>query len=68
MVKKSIAIEAKESSFKPGLSCIGELCFNNEEIVVKVPAHSDPECAKAAADLLLQGKKVRFDIETEDKE
>lgn len=62
MVKKSI--EAKEASFKPGLSCIGELCFSDEGILVKIPAKADPKCARAAADLLLEGKKVKFEVET----
>ena len=46
------------------MSCIGEICFDSNGFVVKVPADANPECAKRIADDILKGKSnVRFEIE-----
>jgi len=62
----STVIPARVSSIKPGLKCIGEVCFTDTGILVKIPAKVDPECAKATADYILGGKPVKFEIEKQE--
>ena len=67
--RKSVVLKTDVSSIKPGLSCIGEVCFNTDgEVVVKVPRDADPNCARLVAESILAGKKVRFEIESKEAE
>ena len=62
-------LTAKSRSIKvPGLRCIGEICFTDDGIIVKIPKDADAECARRTADLILGGKKVNFEIETRPEE
>ena len=57
-------LEAKTRGIKfDGLKCIGEICFTDDGIIVKIPKEADPECARRTADLILGGKEVKFEIE-----
>ena len=57
---KNIIEQQKEAILK----CIGNICVTPEgEIIIKVDQDKDPACAKAVADGVLKGHKVRFDIE-----
>lgn len=57
---KNIIEQQKEALLK----CIGNICVTPEgEIIIKVDQDKDPACAKAVADGVLKGHKVRFDIE-----
>ena len=48
---------------KIGLSCIGEICFNDGGFVIKLPQDANPECAIKTAELILAGhSNVVFEV------
>jgi hypothetical protein len=48
---------------KVGLHCIGEICFNENGFIIKLPEDADPECAKKTAQLILRGNSnVVFEV------
>ena len=70
MVKKTIGAKEKTVSLgvKTGLTCVGEICFTPDGIVVKVPKDADPECAKATAAYILGKRPIKFEIDTSEEE
>lgn len=61
MVKRTIA--AEKVALDSGLTCIGEICFGPDGIIVKVPEDADPKCTKKIADYILGGRRVKFEVE-----
>jgi len=52
-----------ESMREDVVKCIGDICFTPEgKIVVKVDKDKSPECAKLAADYVLAGSEVIFEV------
>lgn len=68
MVKGKVVSEVKVSSFKPGLHCVGEICFSDDGFNIKVGRDASDECREAIADVILQGKKVRVELEGKEAE
>lgn len=63
--KESSRLEAGTATgrTKVGLHCIGEICFNDEGFVIKLPKDADPECAVKTAELILKGNSnVVFEV------
>ena len=59
----------KVNSFKPGISCIGKICFNEDGgFTVKIPRDADPKCAYLTTETILQGKKINYEIESREEE
>ena len=45
------------------IECIGNICFTPDgKLVVKVDKDKNPKCAKLAADYVLAGKEVTFEV------
>ncbi len=50
-------------TLKPGLSCIGEVCFDEDGgITVRLSKDANPECAVLTAKTISGGKPVRFEV------
>jgi len=55
-------------AWKPGIHCIGEICFTEDGVEIVIPKEADRECARKVADLITGGKgRVDFRIESEVK-
>lgn len=43
------------------LKCVGDICFTENGIEIKIDGESNPKCAKAIAEYMFeQGKEVKF--------
>lgn len=63
--KTAITLDAGKptGSTKPGIHCIGEICFTDDGFVVKIPEDANPECAKRVAEDILSGKaNIKYEI------
>jgi hypothetical protein len=63
--KETSKLEAGTATGKTkiGLTCIGEICFNDGGFVIKLPENANPECAIKTAELILAGNSnVVFEV------
>ena len=61
--KRKLEAGSATGKTKTGLTCIGEICFNDVGFVIKLPEDANPECAIKTAELILAGNSnVVFEV------